>query len=76
MPIRRPNPRLAKIHRSYTVEESATLFGVHRNTVREWVRRGLPTSDRKRPPDRGQLTRLLGMRIAFASRTPPVFVEM
>jgi len=49
MPIRRPNPRLAKIHRSYTVEESATLFGVHRNTVREWVRRGLPTSDRKRP---------------------------
>lgn len=44
-----PNHRLAKIHRNYTVEEIAKLFGVHRNTVREWVKRGLPTSDRKRP---------------------------
>lgn len=31
---RHPNPRLAKIHRSYTVEEVAGVFGVHRNTVR------------------------------------------
>lgn len=46
---RRPNPHLAKIHRSYTVEEVASLYGVHRNTVREWVRRGLPTSDDRRP---------------------------
>ncbi len=46
---RHPNPRLAKIHRSYTVEEAADLFHVHRNTVREWVKRGLPTSDDKRP---------------------------
>ena len=46
---RHPNPRLAKIHRNYTVEEVATLFGIHRNTVREWVKRGLPTSDDKRP---------------------------
>jgi len=46
---RHPNPRLAKIHRSYTVEEVASLYGVHRNTVREWVRRGLPTSDDRRP---------------------------
>jgi hypothetical protein len=43
---RHPNPRLAKIHRNYTV---ATLFSIHRNTVREWVKRGLPTSDGKRP---------------------------
>ena len=49
MSKRRPNPRLAKIHRSYTVEEVASLFGVHRNTVREWVKRGLPTNDDRRP---------------------------
>lgn len=49
MAKRHPNPRLAKIHRNYTVEEIARLFRVHRNTVREWVKRGLPTSDRKRP---------------------------
>jgi hypothetical protein len=49
MGTRHPNPRLAKIHRNYNVEEVADLFGVHRNTVRAWVKRGLPTSDTKRP---------------------------
>lgn len=49
MSKRHPNPRLAKIHRNYTVEEVACLFGVHRNTVREWVKRGLPTNDGRRP---------------------------
>lgn len=49
MSKRHPNPRLAKIHRNYTVEEVAGLFRVHRNTVREWVRRGLPISDNRRP---------------------------
>lgn len=49
MSKRHPNPRLAKIHRNYTVEEAARLFGVHRNTVREWLKRGLPTSDDRRP---------------------------
>jgi len=37
-----PNYRLAKIHRNYTVEEAARLFSVHRNTVRQWIKRGLP----------------------------------
>lgn len=46
---RHPNPRLAKIHRNYTVEEVAKLFDVHRNSVREWVKRGLPTNDARRP---------------------------
>ena len=46
---RRPNHRLVKIHRSYTVEEVARLFGTHRNTVRAWVKAGLPTCDSKRP---------------------------
>ena len=49
MSKRHPNPRLAKIHRNYTVEEVAMVFGVHRNTVREWVKRGLPTNDDRRP---------------------------
>jgi hypothetical protein len=63
MANRRLNHRLAKIHRSYTVEEVATLFGVHRNTVREWIRRGLPTCDSKRP----QL--ILGWQLADWVRT-------
>ena len=46
---RHPNPRLVKIHRSYTVDEAASRLGVHKNTVREWIRRGLPTNDNKRP---------------------------
>jgi len=49
MSKRHPNPRLAKIHRNYTVDEVAAMFDVHRNTVREWVKRGLPTSDNRRP---------------------------
>ncbi len=49
MAKRRTNPRLAKIHRTYTVEEIASLYGVHRNTVREWIKRGLPTCDDRRP---------------------------
>ena len=38
----RLNPRRAKVHRSYSVAEAAVLFGVHRNTVRNWIGRGLP----------------------------------
>ena len=49
MSKRHPNPRLAKIHRNYTVEEAARVYGVHRNTVREWIKRGLPTTDDRRP---------------------------
>jgi hypothetical protein len=49
MKKRRPNHRLVKIHRSYTVEEIAKLFGIHKNTVRGWVKVGLTTIDDKRP---------------------------
>ncbi len=46
---RHPNHRLVRIHRNYTVEEIAKLFGIHKNTVRHWVKDGLATSDDKRP---------------------------
>lgn len=46
---RHPNHRLVKIHRNFTVEEIADLFGIHKNTVRSWVKAGLAISDNKRP---------------------------
>jgi hypothetical protein len=55
---RRLNHRLVKIHRSYTVEEIACLFGIHKNTVRAWVKAGLATSDTRRP------TLILGRELA------------
>ncbi len=44
-----PNHRLVKIHRNYTVEEAADLFGIHKNTVRVWVKAELPVVADKRP---------------------------
>jgi hypothetical protein len=49
MGSRHPNPRLAKIHRSYSVEEMARLFNVHKNTIRSWFKQGLEVIDRQRP---------------------------
>jgi len=49
MKRRHPNHRLVKMHRSYTVEEVAKLFDIHKNTVRRWVKDGLVTIDDKRP---------------------------
>lgn len=47
--MKRINPRLAKKHRSFTVSELADLLGVHKNTVREWLKKGLPTIDGAMP---------------------------
>jgi len=49
MGSRRPNPRLAKIHRSYSVDEMARLFNVHKNTIRNWFKQGLEAIDGQRP---------------------------
>lgn len=49
MAKRHLNYRLVKIHRSYSVEEIATQFNVHKNTVRTWIKEGLSTVDKHRP---------------------------
>jgi len=46
---RYPNPRLVKIHRSYTVEEVARILRKHKNTVRAWIKQGLRPIDGRRP---------------------------
>jgi hypothetical protein len=47
--VKRLNPRRVKVHRCYSVEEAAKLFGVHKNTVRDWLKAGLPRIDGRRP---------------------------
>ncbi|MDX2367744.1 MAG: helix-turn-helix domain-containing protein [Colwellia sp.] len=43
------NPNKCRIHRSYTVEEAALFLDVHKRTVRNWIIKGLPVCDDKRP---------------------------
>lgn len=45
----RPDVRLIKQNRSYSIPELASLFGVRVETVRRWVRQGLPAIDDQRP---------------------------
>ncbi len=49
MAKRHPNYRLAQVHQIYSMDEAARRMGVHRNTVREWLRRGLEVVDQGRP---------------------------
>jgi hypothetical protein len=44
-----PNYRRVKTLRSYSVEEVARRFGCHKNTVRNWQRKGLQAIDGARP---------------------------
>jgi hypothetical protein len=49
MGSRHPTPKLAKIHRSYSVEDTSRLFKIHKNTVRHWLKQGLEPIDDHRP---------------------------
>jgi hypothetical protein len=49
MGSRHPNPRLAKIHRSYSVEAVSRLFKIHNNTASKSLRQGLEPIDDQRP---------------------------
>ena len=74
MKRRRIDPRLAKSHRNYTVEEAARLWGVHRHTVRAWLKAGLQPIDGGRPTVilGSELRRFLASRRAARKRpTPP-----
>jgi hypothetical protein len=66
---RRSNPP-AKRYFSYTVEEIARLRGVHKNTVRNWLRSGLAPIDDRRPimVKGSVLNAFLSMRRAQAKR--------
>jgi hypothetical protein len=49
-PRRRPNYRLVKIHRNYTVDEAAKTLGVVEETIRRWIKSGaLPALTDKIP---------------------------
>ena len=43
------NTRKIKGNWSYSIDELASLFGVHPATVRDWIKKGLPTIDKQRP---------------------------
>ena len=49
MSARRINPRLIKIHRAYSADEAARALGVHKNSVRGWIKKGLPVVEGGRP---------------------------
>lgn len=45
----RINPRRIHMHLPYTVEQVADALKVHKNTVRQWIKQGLPVADERRP---------------------------
>lgn len=49
MSNRIPNHQLVKINRTYSVEDVANLYGVHKNTVLSWRKNGLAPIDDRRP---------------------------
>ena len=46
---RRYDTRRIRQHLSYSLQDIAALFSLHKNAVRNWLREGLPTTDRQKP---------------------------
>ena len=46
---KRPNHRIVKRNRTYTVKEIARLLQIHENTVLRWIKNSLPIVDQMRP---------------------------
>ncbi|MES0096396.1 helix-turn-helix domain-containing protein [Mesorhizobium sp. M0019] len=46
---RRPSMRGVKMHRNYTVEETARATGACKGTVRRWLKHGLPAMTDQKP---------------------------
>lgn len=70
----KPDGRLVKIHRSYSVEEAAGVLKVHKHTVRGWLKKGLaPIDDRFPILIHGQTLRtfLDGKRRSSRTKCPP-----
>ncbi len=43
------NTRLIRMGLSYSVQEVAGLFGLHKNSVLQWIKSGLPVIDQRKP---------------------------
>ncbi len=43
------NPRLIRLGMSYSVQEAAELYGLHKNAVLFWIKNGLPVIDQRKP---------------------------
>ncbi len=56
MARRRVDPRRIRTHFAYTVEEAARSLGVHKNTIRAWIKDGLPVADENAVFRRATLT--------------------
>jgi hypothetical protein len=49
---RRPHDKPVRIHGRYTADDVAGFVSAHKKSVREWIKKGLPLCDEKRPlPD-------------------------
>lgn len=72
MPGRRHhNPRLAKSYRCYSVADIVELYGVHPNTVRNWLADGLePIDDRHETLVNGRALNAFHAERRLAARQP------
>jgi len=43
------NPRRARTGLSYTVQDVAEIYGLHKNAVLRWIKDGLPIIDQRKP---------------------------